>query len=157
MPFVYNIGPSANVATNGTANTDTDHLRLLTAAARTASVQGFTMGGKGAGLTAISGIVLRLVRFATASTAGSTITPRPRGPSSPAAGLTAFTGPTVGTTQTLQATGYCGAAGPGGWVARDADSCIQLEAGGGANGNLDAISQSGTVALNFEYSIEHNE
>lgn len=157
MPFVYNTGPSANVTTNGAANTDTDHLRLLTGATRTANIQGFTMGGKGAGLTAISGIVLRLVRFATASTAGSALTPRPRAPGAGAAVLTAFTGPTVGTTQTLQATGYSGAAGPGGWVARDGDSCIQLEAGGGANGNLDAISQSGTVSLNFEYSIEHNE
>lgn len=154
MPFVYAISPAANVATNATPNTDTNHLRTLTGSSRRAAVQGLYLIGKGAGLTAISGIVARLSRFATASSAGSSITPRPKEPSSPAASLTAFTGPTSGTTQTVQQAVGCGAAGPGGWVARDADSMIALEAGGGANGNLDLISQSGTASLNFEYTLE---
>lgn len=157
MPFVYAISPATNVSTNATPNTDTDHLRTLTGSTRGAAVTGLFLIGKGAGLTAISGIVVRLARYSTASTSGSSITPRGKAPSNPAAQLTAFTGPTVGTTQTVQQSVGCGAAGPGGWVARDADSAISLEAGGGANGNLDAISQSGTASLNFEYTLEFAE
>lgn len=157
MPFVYTLSPAANVTTSGTANTDVDHLRTLTGAARRAAVQGLYLIGKAAGATSISGIVARLARYTTPSTVGTAITPRGKEPSAPAAALTAFTGPTVGTTQIVQQAVGCGAAGPGGWVARDADSLIALEAGGGANGNLDLISQSGSPSMNFEYSLEFVE
>lgn len=157
MPFVYHTGPAANVATSGTPNTEVDHIRFLTAAAKGAYIQAINLIGKGAGLTAISGIVARLYRYATASTVGSAITPRPRPGTQPAAVLTAFTAPTVGATPTLQVACGCGAAGPGGWIARDDDSKVQLDAGGGANGNADLLSASGTASLNFEYGIEHSE
>jgi hypothetical protein len=157
MPFVYQTGPAANVTTSGSANTEVDHIRTSTGSARVAMIQGLYLIGKGAGLTAISGIVARMYRYATASTAGTTITPRPRAPAAPAADLAASTGPTAGSTPTLQVAAGCGAAGPGGWVARDEDSKIQLQAGGGANGNLDMLSASGSTSLNFEYSLEHAE
>lgn len=157
MPFVYHTGPAANVATSGTANTEVDHLRTLTAAGRGARISGLYLTGKGAALTAISGIIVRLYRFVTASTVGTAITPRPRDPLSPAALLTAFTAPSVGGTPTLQLAVGCGAAGPGGWVARDQDSPMELVPAGGANGNLDLLSASGTASLNFEYSLEHAE
>jgi hypothetical protein len=156
MPFIYATAPSANVATNATVNTDTDHLRLLTVAAKGAAVKALYLVGKGAGLTAISGIAVRLVRLATASTVGTAITPTPRGTVGTAS-TTAFTAPTVGATPTQQLVIGCGAAGPGGWVAPDVDSQIFLDANGGASGNLDLISSSGTIALNFQYSLEHAE
>jgi hypothetical protein len=156
MPFIYATAPAANVATNGTANTDTDHLRLLTVAAKGAAIKALYLLGKGAGLTAISGISARLVRQGTASTVGSAITPSPRGTVG-VASLTAFTAPTVGATPLQQLVIGCGAAGPGGWVAPDVDSQIFLDANGGASGNLDLISSSGTIALNFQYSLEHAE
>jgi hypothetical protein len=155
--FVYGISPAANVATNGTANTDTDHLRLLTGSARGAFLLGLYLQGKGAGLTAIRGIIARLARYTTPSTAGAALVPQPRMASAPAATTTASTGPTVGTTQTVQLAVGCGAAGPGGWVAPNPEAAIQLEAAGGAKGNLDLISQSGTISLNFEYSAELGE
>lgn len=155
--FVYSIAPAANVATHATPNTDVDHLRTVTGASRGARIQSCLLQGKGAGLTAISGIIVRLARYSTPSTVGSAITPRPRHPSNPAAGLVACTGPTVGTTQVVQLAIGCGAAGPGGWVAPNPDSVIELEANGGANGNLDLLSQSGTASLNFEYTLEHQE
>ena len=155
--FVYSIAPAANVATNGSADTDTDHLRFLTTATRAAYFNALYMLGKGAGLTAISGIVARLVRFTTPSTVGAAIVPRPRDPGAQSAVGTPFTGPTVGTTQTLQLAVGCGAAGPGGWVAPNPESQIALDANGGARGNLDLISQSGTVSLNFEYTLEYSE
>lgn len=155
--FIYATGPAANVTTSGTGNTEVDHLRFLTGSARIARIQSVFLTGKGAALTSISGIIARLYRYATASTSGSAATPQPRAPSAPAAVLTAFTGPTVGATPTLQLAVGCGAAGPGGWVARDEDSKIELEAGGGAKGNADLVSASGDVSKNFEYSIEHSE
>lgn len=157
MPFIYTIAPAANETTNATPNTETNHLRTLTAATRMAMFTGIYVLGKGAGLTAISGIILRLKRFATPSTVGGAITPEPRDPGAQAAVLTAFTAPTTGATPTLQAAFGCGAAGPGGWVARDRDSEILLEAAGGAKGNVDILSASGTASLNFEYSTEHME
>jgi hypothetical protein len=63
MPFVYAISPAANVSTNATPNTDTDHLRTLSGSTRGAAVTGLFLIGKGAGLTAISGIVVRLARY----------------------------------------------------------------------------------------------
>lgn len=157
--LIYNIAPPAAVTTSASANTDVDHLRLLTVAARMAWVKALALRGKGAALTTITAIEVMLKRFATASTAGSAITPIPRDLSgSVAARLTAFTGPTIGATPTIQLAIGCGATGPGGWIAPDVDSYITLDANGGANGNLDLISQtSGTVALPFGYDIEFGE
>lgn len=155
--FVYNTSPPANVTTNGTANTDTDHLRILTVAGTICLVRALYLKGKGAGLTAISGIEASLKRMATPSTVGAAIVPAPADARSPAAATTPFTGPTIGATPTIALSISCGASGPGGWVAQDRDDEIHLVAGGGANGNLDLISQSGTISLNFGYSLRHME
>jgi hypothetical protein len=156
--FVYNTAPPAAVTTSGSANTDVDHLRLLTVAARMAFVKGLYLRGKSAAQTTITGIEVMLKRFATASTAGSAIVPNPRDAGSPAARLTPFTGPTIGATPTIALALGCGITGPNSWVAPDVDSYIDLDAGGGANGNLDLISQTaGVVALPFGYSMEHGE
>jgi hypothetical protein len=155
--YVYNTSPPANVTTNGTINTDQDHLRLLTVAGTIALVRALYLKGKGGGLTAISGIEASLKRFGTASTAGAAIVPAPTDARSPAAALTPFTGPTIGATPTIALSISCGATGPGAWVAQDFDDVIQLVAGGGANGNLDLISQSATISLNFGYSLRHME
>jgi len=157
MPFVYSTVPGANVTTSGTPNTEVDHLRYLTAATRQAAIIALYLLGKGAGLTAISGIVARFKRFGTASSAGGAITPAPRDPTAPAAVLTGFTAPTAGSTPTLQLAVGCGAAGPGGWVAPNPDAAIVLVPGGGANGNVDLFSASGTASLNLEYAVEHSE
>lgn len=157
--LIYNIAPPAAVTTSASANTDVDHLRLLTVAARMAWVKGLQLRGKGAALTTITGIEVMLKRLATPSTVGSAITPIPRDLSGTvAARLTAFTGPTIGATPTIQLAIGCGATGPGGWIAPDVDSYITLDANGGANGNLDLISQqAGVVALGFGYDIEVGE
>jgi hypothetical protein len=148
---------AAMYTTNGTANTTTDHVRLLTGSTRGAGIQACYVVGRGAGLTAISGISLRFMRFATASTSGTAASVRPRDPGAQAAVTTGFTLPTIGATPTLQVAFGCGAAGPGGWVAPNPDSVIYLVAGGGANGNVDLLSGSGTVSLPFDATIEHVE
>lgn len=166
MPFVYDTVPAAAESltasgamytTNGTANTVTDHLRYLTVSPRPCIITGIYLTGRGAGLTAISGISIRMMRMGTASTVGTAASLRPRDPGQQAAVTTAFTLPTIGATPTLQLAVGCGAAGPGGWVARDADSPIYLATAGGANGNLDVLSGSGTVSLGFDMAIEHSE
>lgn len=160
MPAGYSLigaDNATNYTTSGTANTEVDHLRTLTVAARGAAFTGLYVAGKGAGLTAISGIAFRLKRFSTASTVGSALTPHPKDPLAAAAQLTAFTAPTLGTTATIVLFIGCGAAGPGGWVAPNPDQAIVLSANGGANGNLDLFSVSGTASLNFEWGMEEQE
>lgn len=157
--LIYDTAPPAAVTTSASANTDVDHLRLLTVAARMAYITALQCRGKSSALTTITGIEVMLKRFATASTVGTTITPAPRDQSGAvAARLTAFTGPTIGATPTIQLAIGFGATGPGSWTAATIDHYITLDANGGANGNLDLISQtSGTVALPFGYMIEHAE
>lgn len=157
MPFVYNTAPTANVTTNASANTDTDHLRILTVSPRMAFIRYLSAKGKAAAATALSGVELWLKRFATASTAGSAITPVKADPSSPAAVTTFFTGPTIGATPTIAGSISTGVSGMGAWQAADRDDEIALEGAGGANGNLDLISQSGTVSVPFTYNVRHLE
>lgn len=147
----------AMYTTNGTANTVTDHLRFLTVSPRQANIQAVYLQGRGAGLTAISGISIRVARFGTASTVGTAASIRPRDPGQQAAVTTAFTLPTIGTTPTIALVLGCGAAGPGGWVAPNPDSNVVLATAGGANGNCDFLSGSGTISLNFDMTVEHSE
>ena len=165
--FVYDTVPAAQdslsavgaqYTTNGTANTLTDHIRFLTVSPRACSIQGIYVVGRGAGLTAISGIMFRVMRLATASTAGTAATPHPRDPGSQAAATTPFTLPTIGSGAVATALVIgCGAAGPGGWVSPNPDSNIYLATAGGANGNADIVSGSGTVSLGFDMTVEHSE
>jgi hypothetical protein len=149
---------TAMFTTNGTVNTTTDHIRWLTVSPRPAYITGIYVIGRGGGLTALSGISFRMMRFATASTVGTAASIRPRDPGAPAAVTTAFTAPTIGATPTLQLTFGCGAAGPGGWTSRDgADYPIYLATAGGANGNVDLLSGSSTISLTFDVSVEHSE
>jgi hypothetical protein len=56
---------------------------------------------------------------------------------------------------TLLLTAGCGAAGPGGWVAPDADSVMTLEAA--ATQSIDAFVSSGTASMKYEMSAEIGE
>ena len=156
MPMVYTLAlaTEANIATNATPNTETE-VFFVKPGVRNAALQAVYVIGKGAGLTAISGIVFRLIRWGTAATAGTGITPTPKDPGMQAAKQTAASAPTAGTTRLNRILFGCGAAGPGGWVAPNPDSVEMLE-GGGAQ-SLDLLSASGTASLNFEFSAETQE
>ena len=153
MPMVYTLAlaTEANIATNGTANTETE-VFFVKAGVRNCALQAMYVIGKGAGLTAISGIVFRLIKWATAATGGTGITATPKDPGMQAAKQTAGSAPTAGTTRTNHVLFGCGAAGPGGWVAPNPDSVILMEGGGAFS--IDALSASGTISLNFEFSAE---
>ena len=167
--FVYDIvkasvetaAPTPGYTTNGTANTLSTHLRATTAASRGAAIQGIYLQGRGAGLTTISGISVRVIRPGALGTGGTAATPRPRDPSAPAAVTTPFSDTsaiTPGTTPTIQLLLGCGAAGPGGWVAPNPDSGIYCEPGGAAaKGSFEVASGSGTISLGFDMSVEYQE
>lgn len=156
MPMVYSssLATAGNLATNATPNTETDAF-FLKAGVRNAALQACYLMGKGAGLTAISGIIMRIIKFTTASTGGTGITPTPKDPGMQAAKATAASAPTAGATRVNRITFGCGAAGPGGWVAPNPDSVELLEGGGALS--IDGMSASGTASLNYELSFEHVE
>lgn len=150
--FVYGVAPAANQTTSGTPNTEVDAL-FVAAGVRNVAYQAIYVCGKGAGLTAISGIAFRVKHWTTASTAGSAITPKPRDPGAQASKATAASGPTQGSGGGAYHLAFgCGAAGPGGWVAPNPDSMPLIE--GGSGDSLDVYSASATASLNFELSAE---
>jgi hypothetical protein len=153
MPMIYTVAPGSNLTTSGTPSTEVDHL-FVAAGVRNVGYQAIFGCGKGAALTAISGIAIRGKHFGTASTGGTAITPKPKDPGMQASKATAAHTPTAGS---AQAGGYFlafgfGAAGPGGWVAANPDSIQFCE--GGSGDSLDLYSASATASLNFEISAE---
>jgi hypothetical protein len=153
MPMVYTLSPATagNTATNGSANTESD-VFFIKPGVRNLALQAMYIIGKGAGLTAISGIAMRVVKWATASTGGTSITATPKDAGMQAAKMTAASAPTAGSTRTQHVVFGCGAAGPGGWVAPNPDSVVLAE--GGSAFSIDAMSVSGTSSLNFEFAVE---
>lgn len=153
MIYGVSLTTAGNTATSSSANAELGVFSMKPGA-RNASLQSFYVLGKGAGLTAISGIVMRVVTFGTASTTGSgaVVTPTPKDPGYEAAKAAGISGQTPGTTRLNALSFGCGAAGPGGWVAPNPDSLI-VAVGSGA-GSVDVLSASGTVSLNFEWSGE---
>jgi len=156
MPFVYDIAlaTAGNTACNATPNTENNTFSIKAGAANV-GLQSMLVVGKGAALTAISGIVHRLVHWATASTGGTSVTPTPKDSrlqGNVSAKATVISGATNGTTRTNKVIFGCGAAGPGGWVAPNPDSLESLIASGADS--LDALNSSGTASLNFEWSGE---
>lgn len=165
--FVYSDVPAAveslttntfMYTTSSSAGNLTDCMRFLTGVSRQANIQSLYLTGRGAGLTAISGISARIIRLQTASTVGTAATPRPRDLTAPASTITISSAPTIGSgTVSVQVSVGCGAAGPGGWVAPNPDSAITLSANGGINGNADLIIGSNTVSLTVDVDVEHFE
>lgn len=155
MPVVYDIAlaTEANVTTNATPATENNTFALKAGAAANFALQSVYVIGKGAGLTAISGIAFRIVSWQTAGTAGTTITPTPKDTRVAAAKTTGSSAATIGTGTRLNHVLFgCGAAGPGGWVAPNPDSGIIGQ--GGTITSTELINASGTASLVFEWSGE---
>ena len=156
MPFVYGIegAPATPYATHATPNTE-DPTIVIRQATRGVDLQSILVVGRGAGLTALTGIGYRVRRWTTAGTGGTGITPAPRrvGTTASTTAADKVTAITAGTVSGAYQLGFgCGAAGPGGWVAPNQDSCIHLE-GGGAD-ELDINSVSGTASMLHAVSAE---
>lgn len=154
MPFCYtgSLATAGNTATHATPNTETEVFFIKAGSTRSTGLYAIDVGGKGAGLTSLSGIGFRLIRWATAATSGTSLTPQPHDPGAQAYTGTAASAPTAGTTRTNRAVFTCGATSPGGWWAKTPDSMHVLPAGNAAS--YDLLSISGTASLNFEFSFE---
>lgn len=162
MPMVYTVMSAAvatNFVTHATPGTEIDAF-FVKPGARNVGIQAMYVGGKGAGLTALSGIAYRLKRYpTTASSGGTAVTPAPDDPGFQACKASAgeaSAGVTPGS-GTLVFLGGCtsGAAGPGGWTAPNPDSVKVVE--GSANQSIDLFASSPTTALNYEFTIEFQE
>lgn len=156
MPFVYGVegAPATPYATHATPNTE-DPTLVLRQATRGFDLQAIYVQGRGAALTAITGIGYRVRRWTTAGTGGTAVTPAPRRIGTTAATTAAdkVTAITPGTVSgAYQLSFGCGAAGPGGWVARDADSAIHTE--GGSSDELNINSVSGVASMLHHVSAE---
>lgn len=154
--MVYNssLATAGNLTTNATPNTETEAY-FLKPGARNAYLQSIYMLGKAAALTALSGIVMRVVRWGTASTAGTGVTPTPADPGYQAATATAASRPTSGSTRTNRFITGCGVSSLGGWTAPNPESYEMLQ-GSGAQ-SISLIDASGTASLNYESSFSHRE
>ena len=149
MPFVYAVdgAPATPYASHATPNTE-DPTLVLRQATRGFSVQAVYVHGRGAALTALTGIGYRVRRWTTVGTGGTAVTPNPRAIGTTASTTAAdkVTAITAGTVSGVYQLGIgCGAAGPGGWVAPNADSMIHVE--GGSADELDINSVSGVASM----------
>lgn len=156
MPMVYSLSrATAGVeTTSATPLTEVDAF-FVKAGVRNCMLKRVDMGGRAAALTAISGIVMRIIKWTTASTAGTGITPTPKDPGMQASKCTAASDPSSGTTRVNRFIVNCSASGPGNWFALDQDHVELLEGGGGLS--LDGMTASGTASMLFEWSLEVSE
>ncbi len=155
MPFYYSIATSG--AVSASANTDTDMIRYATGSTRMMALSRLILANTGAAAQD-SQIYCRLSRFGTASTTGTAATPRPHDVNAQAAVTTAFTLPTIGTTETQVLNLGFNSRAMVQWVALNPDEAIVLVAGAGANGNLDLIAQEAAgTAFTLRYNITHYE
>jgi len=158
MPFVYTVegAPATPYATHATPNTE-DPTLVLRQATRGVNISEILVHGRGAGLTAITGIGYRVRRWTTAGTGGTAITPSPRriGTTASTTAADKVTAITPGTVSGAYQVAFgCGAASPGGWVARDEDSKIHLEAGGADELNINSVCGLTAMAHHVSAAIE---
>jgi hypothetical protein len=157
MPFVYHVSSagSTSLTSSGTPNTETTVASLRAGSGRMSFLQEVNLMGRGAGLTAISGILLKVRYWTTVSTGGTSVTPAPRTTGAPASKAAAVIAGSItpGTVDGgIRLSLSCGAAGPGGWVAPNADSAIDAGEAGSAD-CLDFYTQSGTASLVHDVSF----
>jgi hypothetical protein len=156
MPFGYGVvgAPATPYSTSGTPNTE-DPTLVLRQATRGFDLQAIYVHGRGVSLTALTGIGYRLRRWTTAGTGGTAITPAPRrvGTTASTTAADKVTTITPGTVSgAYQLAIGCGAAGPGGWVAVNADSTVHVE--GGGSDEIDINSISGVASMLHDISAE---
>ena len=158
MPFFYtdSLATAGNLTANVTANTETETFFLKPGASRSPYVTLITLNGKNAALTALSGLVLRPIKWGTASTGGTSLASVGNDTSTPSATITSGSRPTSGTTRTQAGPIIgCGVSGANQWTARDYDDAISLPAGSAAS--ISAMDSSSLASFLFEFSLKHAE
>jgi hypothetical protein len=154
MAFVYDVPAGAQLSTNSTPSTALVNMAIRQNT-RGVDIQAFSVIGKGAALTAITGLAFRALRWTTAGSGGTAITPNPRriGTVASTTAADSQTTITAGTVSgVVQLVFGCGAAGPGGWAAMNPDSMIHIE--GSSSDEIDLNSFSGVASMGFELGAE---
>jgi hypothetical protein len=154
MPFVYSVDSGVTYSTHATPSTE-DPTIVCRQATRGFDITGLYVAGRSSAATSITGIGYRLRRWTTAGSGGTTVTPSPRriGTTASTTAVDKQTAITAGTVSgAYQLSIGCGKAGPGGWVARDADSAIHVE--GGSADEIDINSIAGEASLSHQVSVE---
>jgi hypothetical protein len=133
MPFVYTVAglaAGASYATHATPSTEDPTLQMKQ------TTRGFDItaaygNGRANAATTITGISYLGRRWTTVGSGGTAVVPAPKRIGTTALTVCAdkATALTAGTVSgAIQFSFGVGKAGPGGWVARDADSCVHVEA-----------------------------
>jgi hypothetical protein len=144
MPFVYvvaGLAANASYATHATPSTE-DPTLVMRQTTRGFDLNAVYANGRANAATTISGISYLARRWTTAGSGGTAVTPAPRRIGTTASTVCAdkATAITPGTVSgAIQLAFGCGKAGPGGWVARDDDSKVHLEAGGSDELNINSL------------------
>ncbi len=168
MPFVYAIQSKMaleNFSTSSGANTQLDQCFMKPGASRPAAIVALRVQGKGAALTALTGMCIRLGQWTTTastSVAGVAAVPSPKNNLAPACVATAGMVTAASSTITSGTGGplyvglaSMGASGPGGWVSINPDDVPLLD--GGANRSLDLFSSSPTANTAYEFAQDSVE
>jgi hypothetical protein len=155
MPFYYTSAWS--VSTNATPNTETDNFRYLTVSPRPCNITRISVGASGAAVDAQ--LFLDIRRMSVASTTGSAFVPEKQDPGLQAAVTTPFTAAiTKGTPNTNPALYLAlNSRGTWQWVATNPDEAIALITAGGANGNIDVLSNASTASVPMRVTQVHWE
>lgn len=165
MPYYYSVvrtpgTPGTLFTSNGTPNTKSTHLRLLTVANQLqAKIMGLFCNAR---FSTAGGAMLEIIRGGAAGSGGTSNTPNKAEPvGEPAASTTAFddgSAITAGTTPVVQQTvGFAQTGGQGGWVALEDSDAISLAPNGGANGNAEVASFCSTASVTFDGSLRLKE
>ncbi len=168
MPFIYSSASKQQLesfSTSGSGNTQLDQFFMKPGATRPAAIVAIRVQGKGAGLTALSGMSVRLGQWTTTSStsvAATSTTPSPKNILAPACVATAGMVSSAASTVTSGTGGplyvglaSMGASGPGGWVAINPDDVPLLD--GNANRSMDLFSASGTASMSYEFELDNQE
>lgn len=157
MPYVYqtSLATAGVVTTNGSGNTENNTFSVKAGATRSVGIMSFFSVGRANAATTISGIVHRFLKWTTASTAGTAMNALPNDTGVPAITATPVSAATNGSTRTNGIVVGHGAAGPGGWVAENADAIMTLPAGNASS--YDALNACAAASLTFEYSLKLQE
>lgn len=151
MPFVYTVAglaAGASYATHATPSTE-DPTLVLRQATRGVDLNGAYCNGRAAAATTITGISYVGRRWTTAGSGGTGVTPAPKriGTTASTTAVDKATAITAGTVSgAIQFAMGCGKAGPGGWVARDADSAVHLEGGGSDEIDINSLCGEASVS-----------
>lgn len=145
--------PATPLTGHATPNSENPNL-VLRGGARNSDLVSLTVGGRAAAATTLSGIEFRVRRWTTAGTGGTSVPAAPTRVGDTPVG-TVFDSESAITPGTVsgayQLSVFCGAAGPGGWVARDPDAYICIE--GGSNDELDINSVCGVASPPLAVSL----